>query len=665
MTTGKTLTAMTMKKISFVIGLLCAGMPISANVSLPKIFGDNMVLQRNIPVPVWGWADANEKIEVRFNNQVQTVKAGKDGKWILHLEPENAGGPYTLIIKGKNLIQINNVLVGEVWICSGQSNMEWTVGQSMNAKEETERADIPFIRHIKISKTISSLPEDDFTSGTWEVCDSSTVADFTGIGYFFARRIYDELKIPVGLINASWGGTNIETWISREAFENSDEFKEMIAAMPRINLDSLSKLNVQASELRIEKLQSVKFKDLNADLFKEASFDDSKWPELNQPQLWEQQSIGELDGVVWLRKTVNLSETDSKKNALLELSKIDDYDITYVNGTKVGNTNQWDAKRKYPIPSGILKEGDNVIAIRVIDNGGGGGIYGDSADLKLTLDGSSVPLSGNWKFQVESVKKSTNENSLPSLCYNAMINPLIPFAFQGILWYQGESNAGRAYQYRTAFPLLINDWRQKWGKPGMPFYFVQLATYNTAGNSNEGCSWAELREAQSLALQLPNTGMCVTTDVGNPRDIHPVNKQEVGKRLAAIALNNLYDKAMICSGPTFKSMEINGNSIILSFDNIGSGLFTPDKYGYVKGFEIAGNDSIFCFAKASILDNKVIISSEKVDNPVAVHFGWVGDASDCNLFNIEGFPAVPFRTDEWKTVTRNEKYKIDKMQEKK
>ena len=655
---------MTMKKISFVIGLLCAGIPISANVSLPKIFGDNMVLQRHVPVPVWGWADANEKIEVRFNNQVKTAKAGKDGKWILHLEPENAGGPYTLIIKGKNLVQINNVLVGEVWICSGQSNMEWTVGQSMNAKEEIENANIPFIRHIKISKTISSLPNDDLTSGTWEVCDSSTVADFTGIGYFFARRIYDELKIPVGLINASWGGTNIETWISREAFENSDEFKEMIAAMPRINLDSLSKLNVQASELRIEKLQSVKFKDLNADLFKEASFDDSKWPELNQPQLWEQQSIGELDGVVWLRKTVNLSETDSKKSALLELSKIDDYDITYVNGIKVGNTNQWDAGRKYPIPSGLLKEGKNVIAIRVIDNGGGGGIYGDSADLKLTLDGSPVPLSGNWKFQVESVKKSTNENSLPSLCYNAMINPLIPIAFQGVLWYQGESNAGRAYQYRTAFPLLINDWRQKWGKPGMPFYFVQLATFNTAGNSNEGCSWAELREAQSLTLQLPNTGMCVTTDVGNPRDIHPVNKQEVGKRLAAIALNNLYDKEMICSGPTFKSMEINGNSIVLSFDNIGSGLFTPDKYGYVKGFELAGNDSIFYFAKASILENKVILSSEKVDNPVAVHFGWAGDASDCNLFNIEGFPAVPFRTDERKTVTRDEKYRIEKMQQK-
>ena len=654
---------MSMKKISLVIALLCAGIPISANVSLPKIFGDNMVLQRNAPVPVWGWADANEKIEVRFNNQVKTVKAGKDGKWILYLDPENAGGPYTLIIKGKNLVQINNVLVGEVWICSGQSNMEWTVGQSMNAKEEIEDADIPFIRHIKIPKTISSLPNDDFTSGTWEVCDSSTVADFTGIGYFFARRIYDELKIPVGLINASWGGTNIETWISREAFESSDEFKEMIAAMPRINLDSLSKLNVQASELRIEKLQSVKFKDLNTDLFKEVSFNDSKWPELNQPQLWEQQSIGQLDGVVWLRKTVNLSETDSKKNALLELSKIDDNDITYVNGTKVGSTNQWDAKRKYPIPSGILKEGDNVIAVRVIDNGGGGGIYGDSADLKLTLDGSPVPLSGNWKFQVESVKKSTNENSLPSLCYNAMINPLIPFAFQGVLWYQGESNAGRAYQYRIAFPLLINDWRQKWTRPAMPFYFVQLATYNTAGNSNEGSGWAELREAQSLTLQLPNTGMCVTTDVGNPLDIHPANKQEVGKRLASIALNNLYDKEMICSGPTFKSMEINGNNIILSFDNIGSGLFTPDKYGYIKGFEVAGNDSIFYFAKAFILDNKVILSSEKVDNPVAVHFGWVGDASDCNLFNIEGFPAVPFRTDEWKTVTRNEKYKIEKMQQ--
>lgn len=635
--------------------------PLQAKVVLPEIFSDNMVLQRNVLIPVWGWADANESIEVKFHNQVKFAKAGKDGKWSLNLEAENAGGPYELIVKGQNTIEIKNVLVGEVWICSGQSNMEWTVGLSMNAKKEIAEANNSLIRHIKITKDVNSLPNKDFTGGSWEVCDSTTVANFSGVGYFFAKNIYNELRIPVGLINSSWGGTNIETWISREGFEGSDEFKEMIADMPRMNLDSLSKLKVRGSESRIETLQGTKLKDLNTDLFKEFSFDDSKWPVLSQPQLWEQQSIGDLDGVVWLRKTIVLSSPDFRKEAIIELSKIDDNDITYVNGIKVGSTNQWDAKRKYIIPAGVLKEGKNVIAVRVVDNGGGGGIYGDATDLKLSMDNFSVSLTGDWKFQVESIKKITNENSLPSLCYNAMINPLIPFAFQGVLWYQGESNAGRSYQYRKAFPLLINDWRQKWNNPVMPFYFVQLATFNTTGNSNEGCGWAELREAQSLTLQLPNTGMCVTTDIGNPWDIHPTNKQEVGKRLATLALNNLYGKKMVCSGPAYKSMEVNGNQIILSFENTGSGLFTPDKYGYINGFEIAGKDHVFYYAKAFIKGNTVVVSSENVENPIAVHFGWIGDASDCNLFNKEGFPAVPFRTDDWKTVTKDEKYKIEKL----
>ncbi|MBL0307981.1 MAG: hypothetical protein IPQ25_18715 [Chitinophagaceae bacterium] len=643
-------------------GIVSICLQARAKVILPKIFSDNMVLQRNGLIPVWGWADANEKIEVRFNNQVKSVKAGKNGKWLIRLDAENAGGPYDMTIKGKNTVQIRNILVGEVWICSGQSNMEWTVGQSMNAKQEISAANNPFIRHIKIQRDISSLPQNDINAGDWQICDSTTVANFTGVGYFFAKNLYNELKIPVGLINSSWGGTNIETWISREAFENSDEFKEMIAGMPKIDLDSLSKLKVKGSVMRIEALQGTKMEGMNTSQFRELSFDDSKWPVLNQPQLWEEQSIGELDGIVWLRKTIVLASLDLTKEATLVLSKIDDNDITYVNGIKVGSTNQWDANRRYTIPPGVLKEGKNVIAVRVDDTGGGGGIYGDAADVKLILYNASLPLSGEWKFQVESVIKTTNQNSLPSLCYNAMISPLIPFAFQGVLWYQGESNAGRSYQYRKAFPLLINDWRQKWNNPGMPFYFVQLATFNNPGNSNEGCGWAELREAQTMTLSLPNTGMCVTTDlVTNPKDIHPTNKQDVGNRLASLALNNLYSKNMICNGPIYKSMEIKNDQVILSFDNIGTGLYTPDKYGYIRGFEMAGKDQVFHYAKAFIKGNTIVLFNEKVENPVAVHFGWIGDASDCNLFNKEGYPAVPFRTDEWKTVTKDEKYKIEKL----
>lgn len=651
-----------MKKIYLLLfALLQVQAGLYAKLRLPALFSDNMVFQRNVPVPVWGWADANEKIEIRFHDQVKTTKADKSGKWMLRLDPEMAGGPFEMTIKGKSSLVISNILVGEVWICSGQSNMEWSVGQAMNAKQEMARAGNPFIRHIKIGKTISSLPKSDFENGHWSLCDSSTVADFTAIGYFFARDIYKELKVPIGLINASWGGTNIETWISREGFESSDEFREMIAGMPRMDLDSLTRLKVKGSELRIETLQGTRMQDLTPGLFMNTSFDDSKWPELKQPQLWEEQSIGELDGVVWLRKTMVLPSLDFSKEALLELAKIDDNDITYVNGVKIGNTNQWDADRKYAVPAGVFKEGKNVIAVRVVDNGGGGGIYGDTAAMKLSLGDYSASLAGNWKFQVESVKKTTNENSLPSLCYNAMISPLIPFAFRGVLWYQGESNASRSYQYRKAFPLLINDWRGKWKNPQMPFYFVQLATFATTGDSNEGCGWAELREAQTLTLQVPNTGMCVTTDIGHPRDIHPTNKQEVGRRLAALAFNNIYDKPMVSQGPSFRSMEIKGNQVILSFDHTGGGLVTPDKYGYIKGFEIAGKDQVFRYARAHISGNTVILTCDSVENPIAVHFGWIGDAGECNLFNKEGFPAVPFRTDEWKTVTKEEKYKIEKM----
>ncbi len=648
------------KSYIFLLILLICGNSIQAQVSLPKIFADNMVLQRNTPIPVWGLASANEKVEVKFNQQTKTIKADKNGKWLIRLDNETAGGPFELTIKGKNTIKFKNVLVGEVWLCTGQSNMEWSVIQSNDAKKEITSANNPMIRHIKIDKEINSLPQQIVnSSNSWQVCYSTTVGNFTAAGYFFAKNIYNELKIPIGLINASWGGTNIETWISREGFESSDEFAEMISGMPKISLDSLSKFKIKKFEKRIETLQGTKINAENANNFKEAVYDDSNWPELNQPELWEHQSLGELDGVVWLRRPIVISAEDSKKQAVLELSKIDDDDITYVNGIEVGSTNQWDAFRKYTIPNGILKEGKNIIAIRVTDTGGGGGIYGDPTDLKLVVGDSIVPLNGIWKFQVESIKKTNNENSFPSLCYNAMIHPLIPYAFKGVLWYQGESNASRSYQYQKAFQLMINNWRQKWNQGDFPFYFVQLASFVTEGNSNEGCGWAELREAQTMTLSLPNTGMVVTTDlVTNPREIHPTNKQDVGKRLAALALNNVYNKSMVCSGPMYKSMEIQENQIIVSFDDIGSGLYTPDKYGYIKGFEIAGEDQVFHYATAFIKDNKVILSSNEVENPMAIHYSWVGDASESNLFNKEGFPAVPFRTDQWKSVTKEEKYKI-------
>ncbi|MBA4319722.1 MAG: hypothetical protein C0412_15075 [Flavobacterium sp.] len=650
-----------MKKYLWIVAICLVNIIVSASVKMPKIFVDNMVLQRNTPIPVWGWAAANEKIEVKFNNQIKKTKADKNGKWIIRLENETAGGPYELSIKGNNKIVIKNVLVGEVWLCSGQSNMEFTVSEAINAEKEMNDANFPMIRHFDVANAVSSLPKNDVKDGKWEVCSKTTVGNFTAVGYFFAKKIYDELKIPIGLINASWGGTNSEAWTSREAFENNPEFKEMIAEMPKVSLDSMSNAYIKNEAKRIEVLQGSKINLAKALTYKETSFDDANWPEFDEPREWERQELGVLDGIVWLRKTIQVTANDAGKEASIELARVFDEDITYVNGLEIGRNDKWNATRQYVIPEGVLKEGKNVIAIRIVDNGGSGGISGNDEEIKINTANGVIRLKGKWKYQVEEIFSNIGKDSYPTLLYNAMINPLIPYAFKGVLWYQGESNAWRAYEYRKVFPLLIKDWRMKWNKGDFPFYFVQLSSYDILkGNSNNGSMWAELREAQAMTLNLPNTGMCVTTDIGNPKDVHPTNKQDVGKRLAAIALNNLYNKNIVCSGPTFKSMEIQGNQIIASFENTGSGLSTSDKYGYVKGFEIAGSDQVFYYAKAQIVNNKVVIYNENVPNPVAIHLGWADDASDANLYNREGFPAVPFRTDEWKSIMKEYKYKIAK-----
>lgn len=633
----------------------------NANVRMPLLFSDGMVMQRNKPIPVWGWADANEKVEVRFNKQTKTITADKNGKWMVKLDAEKAGGPFELSIIGKNKIVIKDVLVGEVWICSGQSNMEFQVYKTMNSKAEIEDSNYPMIRHFGVAQDLSGSPKEDLKAGKWAVCNKETVGDFTAVGYFFAKKIYAELKIPIGIINTSWGGTCVETWTSREAFEKSDEFKDMIAEIPQMDMDAIFETYKKSVLDNIKKVQGFDVTMTNENQFKELNFQDANWPEIKVPSLWENQQIGNIDGVVWMRKTIVLSAEQAKKEAVLHLSKVDDEDVTYVNGIEVGTNKIWEAQRVYKIPAGVLKEGTNVIAVRIADYTGGGGIYGDAADLKIDFKDSNVPLEGLWKFNVVQVKIAISPNSYPSLLYNAMVNPLIPYAFQGVLWYQGEANVSRAKQYKTAFPLMINDWRTKWNQGNFPFYFVQLSTFDEfGGNSKKGSKWAELREAQTETLKLLNTGMAVTTDIGNAKDIHPTNKQDVGKRLAAIALNNVYGKKMVYSGPTFKSQEIKGNQIILTFDNIGSGLIPLDSNGILKGFEIAGADKVFYLAKAIIKNNKVIVYSENVPNPVAVHYGWADDDTEINLFNKEKFPASPFRTDYWEMITANEKYKVSK-----
>lgn len=647
-----------MKKYIFFLFII-VDLAVNANVRMPLIFADGMVLQRNKPIPVWGWADANEKIVVHFNKQTKTVVADANGKWMVKLNSEKAGGPFVLSIKGKNQIVLKDVLVGEVWICSGQSNMEFQMYKLLDFETQKVQATNVMIRQFLVAQDLSGTPKEALKDGKWTNATAENIKDFTAVGYFFAQKIYAELKIPIGIINTSWGGTCVETWTSREALANNNEFKNSVAHIPQVNMDAVFETYKKSLLDNIQKIQGFEVSLNNENQFKTPDFNDSKWPEIKIPSLWENQQIGNIDGVVWMRKSIILTAQQAQQGAVLHLSKIDDEDVTYVNGVQVGTNKLWDAPRKYSIPSGVLKEGINVIAVRITDYTGGGGIYGDASDLKLTFNDSEIKIDGAWKFNVVQVKIAISPNSFPSLLYNAMVNPLIPYAFQGVLWYQGEANVWRAHQYKRAFPLLIQDWRTHWGQGDFSFYFVQLSTFDEfGGNSNKGSRWAELREAQSETLHIKNTGMAVTTDIGNAKDIHPTNKKDVGLRLAAIALNNLYGQKGVFGGPIYKAHQIKGKQIVLTFDAIGGGLTTPNN-AELKGFEIAGADKVFHPAKALIKDNKIMVSSDEVMNPLAVRYGWADDDSEINLFNKEKFPASPFRTDNWELITTNEKYKIN------
>lgn len=652
-----------MKKFILIVALCALTNVLSAQIKLPHIFGDNMVLQREKPIAVWGRANAKEKVTIKFHDQTKTTVADKAGKWSVKLDSEKAGGPYTLIVSGKNSVTLTNILVGEVWICSGQSNMEWPVRMASNAAQEIAEANYPQIRHIKIPNVVASTPQADFASGDWKVCSPETAGDFTAVGYFFAVKLAKELNVPVGLINTSWGGTHSETWTSREAFQNSDEFKSMIASVPVLNLDEINKKRTAENALRLEALQGkVTITQQEVERWKSPDDDDAAWPVMQIPALWEESVFPGLDGIVWLRKTFSVSPADAGRAAELYLGMIDDSDETYVNGVKVGGlTAQYNTPRVYSIREGLLKAGRNVISVRVTDTGGGGGIYGPADQVKITIGDRTESLAGTWKLRVENMTStgSIGPNDYPTLLFNAMLNPLIPFTIQGAIWYQGESNAGRAFQYRKAFPLMISDWRKHWGQGDFPFYFVQLSSFNDHnGSSNAGSAWAELREAQAMTLKLPNTGMAVTTDIGEANDIHPRNKKDVGYRLAAIALTDTYRQNLVSRGPAFDALTIRGAEAIVSFKHIGSGLVTPDKYGYLRGFELAGDDRKFYPAQAFIQEGQVIVRSAAVTKPVAVRYNWMDVALEGNLFNREGFPAEPFRTDSWKGVTEEAKFSV-------
>ena len=633
---------------------------VQAEVKLPKVFSNNMVLQRDIPIKLWGWADKKEKITVILHDDTLSVKVDRKGKWMAELPAREAGGPYELIISGENEIKLSNILFGDVWVCSGQSNMEWPMHSTNNAEEEIANATHPRIRLIAVEKKVSTKPLEDCESAGWVVCGPETVTNFSAVGYYFGRKLHDDLDVPIGLIHTSWGGTNVETWTSAPSIEKIEGFEGIAEELKSFDQEKI----IAEQRAKLESITGpLPDQDEGMDgdqaLWASEKTNYSSWKEMELPGLWETK-LTNLDGIVWFEKEFELERMDLVGDVTIHLGKIDDSDITFLNGTEIGRTIQkYNESRVYLAPKKLLNIGKNTIVVRVEDTGGGGGIYGDPDDLYVKVENKKISLAGSWKYKIGrgDFSASISPNSMPSLLYNAMIHPIIPYGIKGAIWYQGESNAGRAYQYRTTFPNMITNWRQDWGLGDFPFFFVQLANYMAPVDEPAESAWAELREAQAMTLSLPNTGMATIIDIGAADDIHPRNKLDVGRRLALNALNKTYGKEVVFSGPTFKEMKVQGNRVTITYDNLGSGFYLKDKYGYVNGFSVAGKDRKFHWAKAYITGETVEVSCDKVAKPVAVRYGWANNPEDLNLFNMEGLPAVPFRTDDWPGVTIDQGYR--------
>jgi sialate O-acetylesterase len=643
------------RKLVSTLVIAAISITVSAAVKLPVIFQSNMVLQRDKVVAIWGFGDVGEKAAIIFKDQTYTSVTGNDGKWLIQLPVQKAGGPYDILVKGKtNSVELKNVLFGDVWICGGQSNMQFTLDQIGYIPKDTVAIGKSDIRIFTASVDMDYVPKDDLLGGTWVEASAASIKYFSATAYFFGKFLYDSLNVPIGLVSDNLGATSIETWMSPEAlskfpqFDNfykeylatGKSFKEVTEAFERIKTDW--EANYYWKGQGIEKKWYLPETDI------------SDWKTMEIPSWWEDEGLSDFDGAVWFRKTFDLPKDFTDESYPLYLNQIDDYDMVWVNGQKVGESFGNQNWRNYSIPANILKPEGNTIVVRVFDAGGKGGMYSNA------IWGNKILL-GKWLYKTDDKIDASkfpephvvnvSPFSTPVVLYNGNIAPISSLAIKGFIWYQGESNASRAEEYRELFPAFINDWRAHFNQGDLPFLFVQLANYMQEVTVPQESSWAELRDAQAEALKLPNTGMACIIDIGEAFDIHPKNKMDVGKRLGLAAMQVAYNRDIVCKGPTYKSLEIKDDKIIIQYEKNTDNLLTKDKYGYIKGFAIAGNDKKFYWARAYIKDNKVYVYCDDVKNPVAVRYAWSDNPGPIDLYNKSGLPAVPFRTDNWPLST--------------
>ena len=634
-----------------------------ADVTLPKLFTDNMILQRGEDVNIWGTADPGETVKIFFRDHEYETTTSVTGKWSLTLPPYVSGGPFQMVINGKNAITLSNIMFGDVWVCSGQSNMYFRLAAAKNAYRDIDDANYDNIRLYIVDKDSNHLPKNDLASGEWLVCSPETARGFSAVGYFFGRELHESIDVPIGLIHASWGGSAIQAWMDGKTLKDFDSYREQVEEISQ-NSDYFLELEKKYEENGGNLLVNAIYAQdpgLNDDgtLSSDSFFQDEDWNEIPVPGYWQDTELPEHTGSVWYRKRFELPDAFKYRDLPLELGWIDDYDFTFFNGEPLGRKFYKGSERHYLIPKENIKTGVNEILVCVYNSSGKGGFWGprrahlkfegDETGLKLDLEGLWQYKPGLNKFDFKAIKsnKLPQERAIPTFLFNAMISPITRYAIKGAIWYQGESNAGKAKEYESLLPAMIIGWRAAWNQGDFPFLIVQLANYGTPDEDPGQSDWAELREAQSKTLSLQNTGMAVTIDLGEEMDIHPTNKQDVGKRLVLSALKVAYDQDVVASGPTYKSMKIKRGRAYISFNHIGSGLMTTNKFGYIGEFSIAGKDKNFVWAKAYIDGDQIVVYSDEVRKPVAVRYAWSGNPTDANLYNVEGLPASPFRTDTW------------------
>lgn len=609
---------------------------VDAQIRLPRLVRDSMILQRDMPVKLWGWASPGERVRIRFQGKQFKATTAANGKWSVQIPALQAGGPYTMDIEGKNHIILRDILAGDVWICSGQSNMVHQLSlHSERYASDIANARYPDIREFRVPvmadlKTV----HEDLEGGYWKAATPQDVQGFSAVAYFFARDIYQLYHVPIGLINASVGGTPVEAWISEEG----------LRTFPYVtNIIQQNKNRV----LPVRQQAAPPTEDAGMGKWYDTAYLPIHWRPINIPGYWEDQGIRDLDGIVWYRREVDVPAAMTGIPAILRLGRIVDADEVYVNGQKTGNTTYQYPQRRYQLSAGTLKAGKNLIVIRVTNNTGKGGFVPDKP-YYLSAGTDTIDLKGTWQYKVGGVNVSPStgngfsaQNS-PTALYNTMLAPATSYAVKGILWYQGEANTGNPGAYASLMPALISDWRSKWGKADLPFLFVQLPNFMEVQYQPSESNWAATRESQRKTLAVPNTGMAVTIDLGEWNDIHPDRKKEVGDRLALLAKKMVYgEKQLVAAGPLVEKAAIDGNKIILSFSNTGSGLITNDGEQPAQ-FAIAGADKKFVWAKAKIEGSTVIVWSDAVASPEYVRYAWADNPDNPNLYNREGLPASPF-----------------------